>query len=150
MPTTAGLGTGEILASCYTFKIVFQKELISTWWFLSWKFSGNQILHEWSGYSPLWPSKPNLIFVLYLEIPDEACLWGTSQIYNVLPVLHIQIRSGFYVRNDWSHWRLYCSWTRLVSMPSNNIKTSTISSSVNGGHLTWLNLVSAMGGHFKK
>jgi len=40
--------------------------------------------------------------------------------------------------------------TRLVSMPSNNIKTSTISSSVNGGHLTWLNLVSAMSGHFRK
>jgi hypothetical protein len=39
---------------------------------------------------------------------------------------------------------------RLVSMPSNNIKTSTISSSVNVGHLTWLNQVSAMGGHFRK
>ncbi len=40
--------------------------------------------------------------------------------------------------------------TRLVSIPSNNIKTSTISSSANGGHLTWLNLVSAMARHFRK
>lgn len=148
MPTTAGLGTGEILASCYTFKIVFQKELISTWWFLSWKFSGNQILHGWSRYSPLWPSKPNLIFVLYLEIPDESCLWGTSQIYNVLPVLQIQITTGHI--GGYIVLGLENMTTRLVSMPSNNIKTSTISSGVNGGHLTWLNLVAAMGRHFKK